>query len=711
MSRIRQFFTRGRREAELAEEIQSHLEEKVDELVAGGVPREQAIRQARREFGNVTLLVEQGRDVWSRRWIENFFSDVRFAVRQLRRTPAFTFAAVSTLTLGIGAATAIFSVANAALLKPLPYPHWEDIRTVRTTFTDGRVTTGLVAPLEFSRLDDPGLPIVRSAMTLRLDAALMGADNTPTPLVAHGVSNGFFELVGLPLAIGPGFTPEYFRGRGPTGAVISHRLWREVFGSDPSIVGRPLRLTTGDVPVVGVAGAAMDLPSGADVWINLTLAPDSTSHAFDGYLRVRPGTNAELLGSRLQAVAERLGREYPGPEGNRAFVVRPLVHTIVGDLRPILLIVLSATGLLLLLACVNVTNLLLARAATRGHEMALRSALGAHRGRLVRQLLTESLVLASIGSAAGAALAYAAVQASLAFGASKLPRLETVAFDWAVLGFVVTLLFVSALTVGVAPAISLARRGLEGMLRDSGRAIAGSGSARRPMRMLIIAEIAVAVTLVAGAGWLVRSFINLQESDPGFSAKGRLTFDLTLPFDRYRDSAFRAAWVQALLSDLRHMSGVVASGTGTNVPLRPEIANTTLIMMDGWTDAHVHVVARQFVISTGYFDAMGIPLRRGRGFSDDDRAGTAPVAIVNESFVRKYLDGRDPLVTQMAFGFPQPSLRTRRPIVGVVSDVKYASLWSEPEPAFYLPQDQSWESGQTLRQSVVVATDVSNPAS
>jgi putative ABC transport system permease protein len=694
-------------EEDFRDEIDVHLRMAADDHIADGAGRREAERAARKEFGNVALTTEVARDIWTPRWltvVRDAISDVKYGLRTLRRTPAFTLAAVSTLALGIGSVTAIFSVANAVLLKPLPYPHWEDLRTVRTMFTDGKVTTGLVAPLEFSRLNDPTIPIMRSAMTYRFDAALLSADNTPRPLIAQGVSDGFFELVGLPLAIGSGFTPEYFRQGGPSAVVISHQLWRDHFASDPTVIGRRLHTTMGDEPIVGVAAAGMDLPRGTDAWYNLQLNPNATGHSFDGYFRVRPGTSAEVLKSRLQAVAEGLGRDYPGPEGHRAFVVQPLLYTMVGDLRPILLIVLSATGLLLLLACVNVTNLLLARAAGRGHEMAVRSTLGAGRGRLVRQLLAESFLLATVGGAAGLILAYGAVRALLAVGASRLPRLETMSFDWSVLLFALGILVVSAAGVGLAPAVNLARSGVDGLLRDGGRSVRGSRSTRRTMRTLITAEIAVALTLVAGAGWLMRSFTNLQDSNPGFTAAKRLTFDIALS-DRYRDAAFRNNWIRALLGDLQHLNGVVSAAASSDFPLRPEVPDTTLILMDGWTESHL--VARRHYVTASFFDTMGIQLRHGRAFTADDRKNTAPVAIVNESFVRKYLDGRDPLTTQMAYGFPQPNPKTRRPIVGVVNDVKYGSLWGDADAAFYLVQDQE---GAPMRQSVVITTDLSDPS-
>ena len=345
--------------------------------------------------------------------MSTLLQDIRFAIRMLWHVPAFTVAAVATLALGIGATTAIFSAANAALLRPLAYPNSEDLRTVRTMFTDGNVTSGLVAPVELNRLNDKTLPIERAAVSRKFDVTLLLPDNRPRAAIAYGVSEGFFELFGLPNTLGRGFAAEHWERQSPNVVVISQRLWREVFNSDPAIVGKAVRLAEGGPTIVGVANRDLDVPQGTDLWFNLRFDPESVAHSFDGYLRVRPGTSPEQLRATFESVAQRLGRDYPGPETNRAFIVVPFVDAMVGDLKPTLVIVLAATGLLLLLACVNVTNLLLARGAGRVREMAARAALGASRGRLVRQLLTESLVLAGAGAIAGLLLAFFGMQALL----------------------------------------------------------------------------------------------------------------------------------------------------------------------------------------------------------------------------------------------------------------------------------------------------------
>jgi len=281
-ARLRGIFRRSKRDAELSEEIESHLELLAAEHRRRGLSALDARAAARREFGGLDQIKEQVREQRGIVWLDVLRQDVRYALRMLGRSPAFTLAAVSTLALGIGATTAIFSVANAALLRPLPYPRAEDIRTVRTTFTDGRITTGLVGPLELTRLKDPSLPIVRAGLSARIDLTLLRKDGPPLGILVSGVDDGFFPLFGLPMSMGSGLTPEYFRQNGPNGAILSYRFWQSEFGADPLVLGKTLTLSTGSMPIVGVAAKEMDVPRGTDVWFNLQLDPQSTNHGFDG---------------------------------------------------------------------------------------------------------------------------------------------------------------------------------------------------------------------------------------------------------------------------------------------------------------------------------------------------------------------------------------------------------------------------------------------
>jgi putative ABC transport system permease protein len=636
--------------------------------------------------------------------VNTFLQNIRFALRTLRRSPAFGLAAVGTLAFGIAATTAIFSTANAVLLRPLPYPHWQDLHTLRTTLTTGSMTSGLVAPVELSRLQNSNPAIEAAALTGRFEGTLLLDDNTPVAVLSQYVSEGFFQLFGRPHSLGAGFTPEHHRDLAASAVILSYRLWREAFGSDPAIVGKTVRFAEQSFPIVGVAAHDMDIPQGTDVWVSMPLNPQSTAHMYEGYLRARPGTSPETLRSSLDRVAKGLERDFPGPQTNRVFVAQPLLRTIVGDLRPILVIVLSATGLLLLLACANVTNLLLVRSAQRKNELALRAALGASRRRLVGQLLTESMVIASAGAVTGVVVAYGTVQALLSYGASTLPRLQDVPFDGSVLLFAGLVLVTTTALIGAAPALHLAG---ERVQSPGGRSIRGNRATRRTFGALIVAEVAVAVTLVAGAGWLVRSFMNLQGGDPGFVASGRLVFDLSLPFERYKDPERRAVWTRTLLDNLRSIRGVSGVAMASGFPLQIDDDATPLVQLDSSSDRPV--VARRRVVSPGFFEAMGMRVRAGRTLSNEDRRTSPPVAVVSDSFARRYLGDRDPTRAQISYGFPKVNPQTQRPIVGVVSDVKYASLWSEPEPTFYLVAEQAGTLAEHFRVSVIVATSLPDP--
>ena len=633
-------------------------------------------------------------------------NDLSFTFRSLRRQPAFALAAVATLAVGIAATTAIFSTVNAAMLRPLPFPRSEDLFWLTTPATDGRFTTGRCSGVELLRLNDPALSVSRAAGTGRIDTSMIRDDGTAIPSVMYGTTEGFFDLFGMPLAIGRGFTHESYLQNAPRAAVLSYHIWRDVYGSDPGIVGKPLRLGDGPLTIVGVAGRDFDIPHGSDAWTAFSIGPQATGHGLDGYLRVKPGTSPERLRSEMASVMAGLARDYGAADVNRRYDVKPLVTAMVGDLRSTLLVILGAAGLLLLLSCVNVTNLLLARGAVRAREIALRVALGAGPWRIVRQLLTESLVLSTIGTIVGLGFAYLGVRLLLVFGASQLPRLDHIPFDGRVLGFALLVLFVTGIVVGFAPALRLAGTNLRTLMNESGRSSTGRGAAHRTLKGMIIAEIALAITLVAGAGWLVRSFANLGSTDPGFVPEGRLAFEIILPGARYRTPDQVAAWARDLSDRIRAIAGVTAAGSASTFPFGIDRDGVLYLGVQGQpVDPDHPRVARAHRVSQDFFDAMGVKIRAGRGFTADDRQNTAPVAIVNRTFERRYLEGRDPLTLTFAAGYPDVPATPQFKIIGVVDDVKYVSLADAADPAFYTPQAQS----PFFLQTFVVRTSLADP--
>jgi len=639
-----------------------------------------------------------------------FLHDVRFALRSLRRTPAFPLAAIATLALGIGATTAIFSTVNAVLLRPLAYPQPENLYGLRTALTDGRVTTGLLSAAEVTRINELAESVVHTVGVAPQDATLVRDDGTPARTRVYAVSAGFFGLFGLPMTLGSDFMAEQAAANGPPVVVISYRVWQSMFGGDPAVVGKPIRFVEIGTTIAGVAPRGFDTPPGADFWFGVPLNRQDVNHSLDAYMRVKPGTTIERARSELDGVIAAVRRDLPESARSRVFVVRPLVESIVGDLKSILIVVLSATGVLLVLACVNVTNLLLARGAARAREMAVRVALGANRARIVRQLLTESILLATFGTVVGLAVASAGVRLLMALGASRLPRLDSVPFDGRVLGFALVVLVVSGLLVGFAPALSLARTDVRTLINETGRSSSAGRGTARWLGALTIAEVALAITLVAGAGWLIRSFAALRTRDPGFDAAQRLIFDVAFAAPRYRSATGspdpQAIASREVLDRLTRIGGVTAVAATANFPLRNAQENSLFLQITGepFNDERP-MGARQRFVSPGFFRTMGIARLGGRDFDVTDRPDTQRVAVVNETFVRRYLAGRDPLTVRFSWGYPTVRAGTETAIVGIVEDVYQRTLVDTPEPAFYSSLTQS----PTGRQTVVVHAGVPDP--
>ena len=632
--------------------------------------------------------------------METILQDVRVTLRAFRRSPGFPLTAIATLALGIGATTAIFTALSAVLLKPLPYPNPDDLYSLRTALTDGRITTGLLSGGEIYRLNDPSLSIERAAGFQSGDLTLLAADDTPSHVTVYGVTDGFFELFGLPMTMG-GFSSTDFTPfqppapnappqQGPLPAVvISTRLWKTLYNGDPAVIGKPIRFAEFNSTISGVAPRDFDMPHGADIWIAQRTPSNDVNHGQQGFVRLRHGTTIERAKAGMSSVMNGLARDFPASDKNRIYVTKPLVESIVGDLGPILIIVMSATGLLLLLACVNVANLLLARSAARAREMAVRAALGAGWGRLVRQLLTESMVLAAAGTIVGVAVGALGLRGLLAIGASTLPRLDTVPFDTRVLVFSLLMLIVTGAIIGLAPAVRLMRSDMKTLMNDNSRsASAGRGTTRWLMTMTV-AEVALAIMMLAGAGWLVRGFANLRRTDAGFVADKRLLFDVSFLGARYPNpETVRQAHLD-LVAAVKGVRGVSDVGLVSAYPMRGTLEGSLLAQFHGEPfDALSAPHTRQRLASPGLFAAMGTPIIKGRDFGSGDLPNTIPVAIVNRVFVERYLKDRDPIGVQFSAGYPTPDPRNEVTIVGVVGDVRQNSLAEPAEPAFYAPLSQ-----------------------
>ena len=645
--------------------------------------------------------------------MDTLLQDLKFALRSYRRAPAFPLAAIATLALGIGATTAIFSTLNAVLLKPLPYPRPDDLYNIRTTLTDGRVTTGMLSNGEISRLNGTTSTIIRAAGLQQNDLTLLHEDGTPQHVTIYGVTEGFFELFGLPMTLG-GFTHQNFvrpvlpQGQGAQGpppappvVVISYRVWQEVYHGDPGIVGKPIRFAEVATTIAGVAPRDFDTPHEGDFWFSQQLDPDDINHFFDGFMRLKPGSTLARANAEMAPIMRGLERDFPQADLNRAYVTRSLVASVVGDLGPILVIVMAATALLLVLGCVNVANLLLARGAARAREISVRVAIGAPRGRIVRQLLTESAVLSALGAVLGLGLAWVGVRALLTLGASKLPRLDSVHFDARVLFFSLAALAVSSLLVGFAPALRLAATDVRTLMSESTRSATGGRGTARWLSAMTVIEIALAIILVAGAGWLVRGFASLRSTDLGFIAENRLIFDVSFLGARYPNPAAVETASRTLMERIAALPGVAGVGATSNFPLKNTLEGSLIAQLHGEAlDAAHPIGTRQRLASAGYFRATGTRLLQGRDFGPDDRPNTRPVAIINNAFVRRYLNGRNPIGLQFSAGYPAPDPRQEVTVIGVVDDVRQKAVGDEAEPAFYSALSQI----PLRRQTVVVAT-------
>jgi predicted permease len=643
-------------------------------------------------------------------------NDLRLALRSFRLQPGFSTVAILTLSLGIGATTAIFSTVNAVVLRQLPFREPGNLYSLKTAMTDGRITGGAVSALELDRLNNMPDLIEAASGSLRYEGSLVDSAGNPIRAVMQGIAPEFFRLFGVPIAAGRDFTAEELGPSGPFGVIISHRAWKTWFASDPSIIGQSVTIEGGPVPLIGVAGEGFTFPGGTDVWFTIKFPPTSTGHSFDGFVRVKPGVTPEQLRAALEPIGHSLQTEFPAANANRVFATEPLLDSVVGPLGPTLMTILAAAGLLLLVACVNVTSLLLSRGVVRARDVAVRVALGAGRGRVFRQLLTESLVLALAGAAAGLGLAYVGLTFMLRVGARDLPRIDGVTLDPTALLFALGATLVTGLVVGFAPALRLARTDVKSLVNEAGRGGASGPTTHRLLQSLVVAEIAMAVVLSIGAALLVRSFWNLQQTDAGFTPEGRIVFEVSLPVQSYEDWDQIADWYGTLVSRISAVAGVTSVGAVSSAPLGPELdAIVPFWRADqGQPPPDQRPRARRRSVSPDFFKAAGIQLLAGRQFLPSDRRDTPGVAIVDEAFARMYFPENNAIGGRATFRLtPAPvsnPIAITRPmdaeIVGIVRSVHFASLGAEPEPTIYLPLEQI-----TRRQQiVVVATGLSDPS-
>jgi putative ABC transport system permease protein len=629
-------------------------------------------------------------------------TDLRSALRSLAKRPATTAAVVAILALGIGANTAMFSVVHAVLLTPLPFDRPAELTMV---WVDNRVQGWRRDITSYPNfLDWRQNQSFQSLAAYRPLSVSLTTGGEPIEVQAAEVSASFFPTLGVAPALGRGFTAEEEQEGHDRVVVVSHGLWQRRFGSDPGLVGRDIELGGESHTVVGVAPAAFDFPRATEVWG--PLAPEEGLRQARGALwlyvvgRLQPGVSLAAAQAEMSAVAARLEGDYPQTNEGLGINLVPLQADLVGEVRPALLVLLAAVFAVLLIACANLTNLLLARAGDREREFAVRSALGAGRRRLLIQLLWESVVLALVGGTAGVVLAQVASPLLLGWGARELPRLPRAGLDPAVLAFTLGVTLATGLAFGLAPALHLARTRLTEVLKEGGRGSAGGRRSARLRRLLVASEVAVALVLLVGAGLLLRSFAELTRVDPGLAAEGRLTFRLQLPSSTYPEGVDAHRFFDELVARLGALPGVRAAGVASAV-LIGRLPNATNVTIEGRAPEGVEDERAVAVdtVSPRLFEAAGMPLRRGRAFAATDAPQATPVAIVNEAMERQYWKGQDALGRRFKYGGPG-SEDPWRTVVGVVADTRRSGADQEVMPSTFLPLAQA----PRRRMTVVVET-------
>jgi putative ABC transport system permease protein len=636
------------------------------------------------------------------------WQDLRYGARTLTKNPGFALLAVVTLALGIGANTAIFSVIHAVLLKPLPYPDAERLTWVWLDNRREGIREDITSYPNFE--DWRGQNKVFEAMAGVRDGRFnLTGVGEPEELKGASVSANFFALVGVNPARGRGFAPEEEQEGRDGVVVLSHGLWRRRFGASESIVGQKISLSGRSFDVVGVMPPGFEFPAKVELWKplapNAQLRSSRNSFWLPVVGRLKPGVTRASAQADMDVIAGRLEQQYPQSNQGYGVNVVPIHEQMVGRLRPTLLVLLAAVACVLLIACANVANLLLVRASVRQKEIALRAALGASRWRVARQLLTESVLLAGLGGALGLLLAHWGLDGFLALVPEDLPRASSIGVDGRVLLFTSGLSLLTGVVFGLVPAWQASKVGLIETLKEGGRGEgAGGVGGRRLRRALVVAEIALALVLLAGAGLMIKSLWRLQQVNPGFNPDRLISMRLSLPRTKYPEGPQVAAFFQQLGERLRAVPGVQAVGATSSVMME-KLHNSSTFSVEGRpAEPQGQRLELPFdAVSNDYFQTMGVPVVRGRAFNEHDKRDGLPVAIINEAMARRYWPNEDPVGKRFTFGDPGPNAQWLT-IVGVVGDVKRLGLDTPVRIETYLPHSQA-----TARAMEVVVRTADNP--
>ncbi len=668
------------RERDLERELRSHLDAEAEELRESGVPAEEARWAAQRALGNTTLIQEDVRHMWTYEKLGQIMQDLRYAFRGMRREPGFAATAILSLALGIGANTAIFTVVNAVLLKPLPFPEPE--RLVQVWESRPANSHNRVNAHNFLDWRERTHSFEDMAAIQATTASVTGAGD-PVAVDVMMVSASYFPILRVKPAIGRAFTEDEDKPGNAGVAILSQPFWQSRFGGDPGAIGRTIFVNGGASRIVGVLPSTFRLPKQkADLFVPLALSRDPRfggGRSLTAIARLKPGVSLPQAVEDLHAVAAQYARERPSYNQGWSAEAYPMLDDAVEGVRLALLVLLAAVGLVLLIACANVANLLLMRGAGRLREISVRAALGAGKGRLLQQLLFESLALAGVACAVGIAAGYFGVKALVAATPrQQLPRLETIHVDGMVVLFAVALALLTAIISGLVPYFQMSQVDPhQALQQNSGRATSRSGV----RRVLVVAEVALSIVLLAGAGLMLRSFHRLTSVDPGFQTRRLLTMEMFVSPSRYGDIGKRATYFSRLIQEIRSVPGVQEAGSTHFLPLQ-ERTSGSCFNFAGQGEPDVRSPGAGFlVVSPSYFETMGVPLLLGRRFDQRDQPGAPGTIMVNQEFVREHLKGRKTIGEKLNVCW---TVKNPVEIVGVVADARQDSLDKRPEPTIFV---------------------------
>ena len=706
--RVRALFRHKAVEEELDEELRFHFDREVEKYIRQGMNADEAKRRARLVFGGHDQVKEDCRDARGTNFIELTIDDTKYAFRQLVMNPTFALVMILTLALSIGANSAIFSVINGVLLKKLPYPQPE--RLTRIFLSSQEYPKFPLNPWDFLDFRARNHSFETIAAFTRGDVQISGDDGEPSKLNGFGITSGYFRVLGLRPELGREFD---FKAEIPGNGlqvILSDRVWHTRFAADPNIIGRKITLNMQPFTVIGVMPPGTEHPGNeyhsvvygesVDVWWPFSFAGDPNnrgSHFIEGIGRLRSGVSVAQAMAEMNAIMNQLSREQSGKDSGWKVLVVPLYREVVGASRQMLLVLLGAVTIVLLIACANAANLLMARASARQREIAVRLAMGAPRLRVVRQLLTESLLISFAGGVLGLLMAFGGVRALVMLLPPDFPRAGDIHVSWPVLAFTLAVSLSTGILFGIAPALQASRTDPKEGLQNSARGTTAGRHQNHLRNALVMAEVGLASVLLIGAGLMLRTFLNLIHLNPGFKEDHLLTATVSLPHERYKSQEDRLLFYTRLIATLDSLPGVESAGAGSDLPWTGYDENAGGFRIEGKTPtAGQQFHARYHAATPDYFKAMGIPLLEGRAFNDGDKNGTTNVFVINESMARLYWPKEEVIGKRLTFEDNPKKDSDWITVVGVVGDVKDHPNSLGAEPAFWYPEYQAPDFDLTL---------------